>query len=114
MRKIYVLDVSLVLYKGLKVGRIENGFLKKWKWQKWFTCRVFPSTREQVFLSPISVSYKKVTCVNLALAPTYNLNLEVMSCILSTLQVVTRENDVTEKEAPSLALGSCEFHQRYL
>ena len=49
----------------------------------------------------------------MALAPAYNMNLEVMSCILSTLHVVTRENDVTETEAPSLALGSCEFHQTY-
>ena len=74
----------------------------------------FPIDERASSLSTISVSYEKVTSVNLALAPTYNLNLEVMSCILSTHRVVTRENGVTEKEAPSLALGPCEFHQRYL
>ena len=73
---------------------------------------------KMVYLSSFPIderasSLSKVTGVNLALAPAYNLNLEVMSCILSTLHVVTRENDVTEKEAPSLALGSCEFHQTY-
>ena len=73
----------------------------------------FPIDERAISLSTISVSHEKVTGVNLALAPAYNLNLEVMSCILSTLHVVTRENDVTEKEAPSLALGSCEFHQTY-
>ena len=70
----------------------------------------FPIDERASSLSTISVSYKKVTGVNLALAPTYNLNLEVMSCILSTHNVVTRESDVTEKEALSLALGPCEFH----
>ena len=73
----------------------------------------FPIDERVSSLSKISVSYEKVTGVNLALAPTYNLSLEVMSCIRSTHHVVTRENDVTEKEALSLALASCEFHQRY-